>query len=92
MENNNQEVVDKIFCLFAKAMRCGEEKVAEEAVIKLAENYRRLFQVENVRQILLKMAGEYRTRESMLACATDEQYGSGVADYIGRAIERYYGE
>ena len=68
----------------------NNDQLAKEAVVKLAENYKKIFHLDNARNILLDLAKEYSSHEK-LAEATDKQYGTGCSEYIANAIKLYYG-
>ena len=65
-------------------------ELAQEAVVRLADCYKKMFALDNARSILLDLAKEYLQGEA-LAKVTDEQWGEGIAAYVGEAIQRYYG-
>ena len=73
-----------------KAREEDNSHLAREAVERLAENYKRMFCLDNARNILLDLAKEYLTMEK-LAEATDSQFGAGCAEYVAHAIQMYYG-
>lgn len=79
-----------IYQQFMKAKESGDEELAKAAVERLAENYKELFMLDNARNILLDLAKEYLQKEK-LAEATDGQFGEGCAEYVARAIQKYYG-
>lgn len=79
-----------IYELFMKAKGDDDAQLAREAVERLAENYKRIFCLDNARNILLDLAKEYLTMEK-LAEVTDSQFGAGCAEYVAHAIQRYYG-
>lgn len=81
---------DKIYALLITAKRENNAQLAKEAVEKLAESYKKMFSLDNARNILLDLAKEYLTGEK-LAEATDNQYGAGCAEYVAKAIQEYYG-
>lgn len=85
-----QDENDKIYKQFMSAKKENNDQLAKEAVVMLAENYKKLFHLDNARNILLDLAKEYLAHEK-LAEATDKQYGVGCAEYIGNAIQMYYG-
>ena len=60
------------------------------AVEMLAENYKKMFALDNARNILLDLAKEY-LQNSKLAEACDRQFGTGCSEYVANAIMRYYG-
>jgi len=79
-----------IYDLFVEAKRLGNVELAQEAVVRLADCYKKMFALDNARGILLDLAKEYLQGEA-LAKVTDEQWGEGMAAYVGEAIQRYYG-
>lgn len=86
-EQNENE---KIYKQFMRAKTENNDQLAKEAVTKLAENYKKLFHVNNARNILLDLTKEYLSH-GKFAEATDKQYGTGCAEYIANAIKLYYG-
>lgn len=85
-----QDENKKIYTLFMEAKKDNNAKLAEEAVEKLAENYKKQFCLDNARSILLDLAKEYLQGEK-LAEATDSVFGEGCAEYVAHAILNYYG-
>lgn len=85
-----QNEIDMTYKQFACAMADSDDDMAEEAVERLAENYKSLFKVDNARALLLEVARDY-LNNSQLEEVTDKQYGKGITKYIGSAIYRYYG-
>lgn len=85
-----QEENTKIYQQFMLAKKTNNANLAKEAVEKLAENYKAMFQLDNARNILLDLAKEYLQFDK-LAEATDSQYGTGSAEYIAKTIQWYYG-
>ena len=79
-----------IYGLFVEAKTLGNVELAQEAVVRLADCYKKMFALDNARSILLDLAQEYLQGEA-LAKVTDEQWGEGMAAYVGEAIQRYYG-
>ncbi len=79
-----------IYGLFVEAKKLGNVELAQEAVVRLADCYKKMFALDNARGILLDLAKEYLQGEA-LAKVTDEQWGEGMAAYVGDAIQRYYG-
>lgn len=88
--NPEQDENEKIYKQFVSAKMENNDQMAKEAVTMLAENYKKLFHLDNARNILLDLAKEYLSHEK-LAEATDKQYGTGCAEYIANAIKLYYG-
>ena len=85
-----QDANEKIYKQFMTAKVENNDQLAKEAVAMLADNYKKLFHLDNARNILLDLAKEYSSHEK-LAEATDNQYGVGCAEYIANAIKLYYG-
>ena len=85
-QNTNELIYQK----FVKAKEQDDSVLAEEAVKELAELYKDMFKMDNSRNILLDLANEYVSFDKMKK-VTDEQYGEGAAEYIAKAIKRYYG-
>ena len=80
----------QIYKQFMTAKETDNMDMAHSAVEMLAENYKKLFALDNARNILLDLAKEYLLGEK-LAEITDLQYGEGCSEYIANAINRYYG-
>ena len=85
-QDKNAEIYNK----FMTAKETGDANVEKEAVEQLAENYKKMFKLDNARSILLDLANEYLQKQK-LAEATDSQFGSGCSEYVAYAIQRYYG-
>lgn len=85
-----QEEVDSVYKTFAESKQTGDEELAMTAVERLAKSYKKMFHFDNARYLLLKVAEDYLSQGTLVE-ATDEQYGDGVTEYIGHAIEKYYG-
>lgn len=85
-----QEETDRIYRQFARAMQTGDSGLAMKCVEQLAESNKKMFRLDNSRYLLLKMADDY-LNHGLLTEATDKQYGEGVTQYIGHAIQNYYG-
>lgn len=75
---------------FATAKETGDNNLAKDAVAKLAECYKEMFQLDNARNMLLDLAKEY-LQSAKLAETMDSQYGEGFSEYIAKAIQDYYG-
>lgn len=80
----------EIYKEFMAAKESGDENAAKEAVERLAENYRKMFRLNNARNILLDLANEY-LKFPKLAEKTDNQFGVGCSEYVAYAIQKYYG-
>ncbi len=85
-----QEVNEKIYRRFMAAKENGDKELEHSAVEMLAENYKKMFALDNARNILLDLAKEY-LQNGKLAEATDSQFGKGCSAYVAQAIRGYYG-
>ncbi len=85
-----QEENTKIYRQFMAAKEAGNMNIAHSAVEMLAENYKKMFALDNARNILLDLAKEY-LQSKKLAEATDSQFGKGCSEYVAHAIQHYYG-
>lgn len=85
-QDKNAEIYKK----FMAARETGDADVEKEAVEQLAENYKEMFKLDNARNILLDLAGEYLQKQK-LAEITDSQFGNGCSEYVAYAIQKYYG-
>lgn len=85
-----QEENVKIYKQFMAAKEADDMDLAHSAVEMLAENYKKMFALDNARNILLDLAKEYLQSEK-LAEATDSQFGKGCSEYVANAIKNYYG-
>lgn len=85
-----QDENTKIYKLFMSAKECGNMDMERSAVELLAENYKKMFALDNARSILLDLSKEY-LQNSKLAEVTDSQFGVGCSEYVANAINRYYG-
>lgn len=85
-----QEENEKIYRRFMEAKKAGDGELAHSAVEGLAENYKKMFALDNARNILLDLAKEY-LQNGKLAKATDSQFGEGCSEYVAQAIQHYYG-
>ncbi len=85
-----QEENTKIYRQFMAAKEAGNMDMAHSAVEMLAENYKKMFALDNARNILLDLAKEY-LQSKRLAEATDSQFGKGCSEYVAHAIQHYYG-
>ncbi len=85
-----QEENTKIYRQFMAAKEAGNMDMAHSAVEMLAENYKKMFALDNARNILLDLAKEY-LQSKKLAEATDSQFGKGCSEYVAHAIQHYYG-
>ena len=78
----------KIYELFMSAKESGNMDLERSAVELLAENYKKMFALDNARSILLDLSKEY-LQNSKLAEVTDSQFGTGCSEYVANAIKRY---
>ena len=85
-----QDENTRIYKLFLAAKECNNMDMERSAVELLAENYKKMFVLDNARSILLDLAKEY-LQNSKLAEVTDSQFGTGCSEYVANAIKRYYG-
>ncbi len=85
-----QDENTRIYKLFMSAKECGNMDMERSAVELLAENYKKMFALDNARSILLDLSKEY-LQNSKLAEVTDSQFGVGCSEYVANAIKRYYG-
>lgn len=85
-----QEENQNIYNQFVIAKNENHAELAKEAVEKLAENYKKMFQLDNARNILIDLAKEYLQQEK-LAEGTDRVFGAGVSEYVANEILKYYG-
>ncbi len=85
-----QDEIAEIYKQLVQAKETGNTTLEKEAIAKLAECYKTMFQLDNARAILLDLAKEYLQYEKF-AEVTDIQYGKGSAEYIAQAIQHYYG-
>lgn len=77
-QNENTEIYKK----FMTAKESGNINEEKESVACLAQNYKKMFKLDNARNILLDLANEY-LHNSQLAEATDSEYGKGCSKYYG---------
>lgn len=90
-QTQQQEKNIEIYKQLMQAKETGNVDLEKEAIIKLGEFYKNMFNLDNARAILLDLAKEY-TEYEKLAEATDNQFGEGCAGYTAQAIYRYYGK
>lgn len=60
-----QDENDKIYKQFMSAKKENNDQLAKEAVVMLAENYKKRFHLDNARNILLDLAKEYLAHEKL---------------------------
>ncbi|MEE1443469.1 MAG: MerR family transcriptional regulator [Blautia sp.] len=85
-----QDENDRIYKQFVQAKDTGNTALAVDAVEKLIQNYKAMFGLDNARALLLEMARDY-LEHSIIAETMDKQYGLGITEYVGHAIQDYYG-
>ena len=85
-----QDENTRIYKLFMSAKECDNMEMERSAVELLAENYKKMFALDNARSILLDLSKEY-LQNSKLTEVTDSQFGIGCSEYVANAIRRYYG-
>lgn len=85
-----QDETDRIYRQLVAAKENGNADMEQDAVRQLAESYKKMFVLDNARNILLDLAKEY-LQKATLAELTDSQYGEGSGEYIAHAIQKYYG-
>lgn len=85
-QKENKEIYERFFQLI------GSEDIdaEKELVVRLVECYKGMFHLDNARAMLIDLAAEYLQNEKLRE-ASDSIYGIGSAEYIARAIQRYYG-
>lgn len=81
----------EIYKQLMQAKETGNPALEKEAIANLSELYKKMFNLDNARAILLDLAKEY-TEYDKLAEATDNQFGEGCAEYTAHSIYRYYGK
>lgn len=85
-----QDENTKIYHQFVTAKETNNADMAHSAVEMLAENYKKMFALDNARNILLDLAKEY-LQKAKLAEVTDSQFGEGCSEYVAYSIQKYYG-
>ena len=85
-----QDEITKIYGQFMTAKESDNADLAHAAVEMLAESYKKMFKLDNARNILLDLAKEYM-QNSKLAEANDSQFGKGCSEYVAYCIRHYYG-
>ncbi|MGM9531290.1 MerR family transcriptional regulator [Intestinibacter sp.] len=84
--------IDETYKQFALAKQKNDSDLAQNAVKRLSENYKKMFKIDNARYLLLKVAKDYLDNSNpVLTKETDKQYGYGITQYIGHSIRYYYG-
>lgn len=89
LKNESVEITEQ----FVKAKESGNENITMDAVAKLADNTKRFMRMDNARYLLLKIADHYLHPHGDTTAieAMEKKYGTGITEYIGSAIKRYYG-
>lgn len=85
-----QDENTKIYNQFMTAKETDNLEMEYSAVERLVKSYKKMFMLDNARNILLDLAKEY-LENPKLAEATDSQFGKGCSEYVANAIRRYYG-
>lgn len=85
-----QDENTKIYNQFMAAKETDDLEMEYSAVEMLAKSYKKMFMLDNSRNILLDLSKEY-LENPKLAEATDSQFGKGCSEYVANAIRRYYG-
>ena len=80
----------EIYKIFMDAKESGNIDMERAAVESLAENYKKMFALDNARNILIDLSKEYLQNQKF-ADITDSQFGAGCSEYVANAIKRYYG-
>ena len=75
----------KIYKMFMSAKECNNVDMERSAVELLAENYKKMFVLDNARSILLDLSKEY-LQNSKLAEITDSQFGTGCSEYVANPL------
>lgn len=86
LQNENKEIYTQLYQLIG-AKDLEKEKVL---VTRLVECYKKMFQLENARAMLLDLAKEYMNNEKLRE-ANDSLYGKGCSEYVAKVIQCYYG-
>ena len=50
---------------------------------------KQLYQMEDVKQLMLEIADSYEKNPAMSE-SMDKQYGAGTAEYLGKAVREFY--
>lgn len=85
-----QEDNKRIYGELSKLINSSSSPAEHELIEQLAECYKRMFNLDNARALLLDLANEYLTSDKLRE-ANDKIYGEGCAEFVARAIQRYYG-
>lgn len=81
---------DEIYKKLARMKDSGDSEEENCLVIRLADSYKKMLNLDNARTFLIDLAKEYLVNDK-LSKSQDSQYGEGSTKYIAEAIQRYYG-
>lgn len=81
---------DEIYKKLARMKDSGDSEEENGLVIRLADSYKKMLNLDNARTFLIDLAKEYLANDK-LSKSQDSQYGEGSTKYIAEAIQRYYG-
>lgn len=92
IENIEEKRLDhnEIYRQLAALQTANDEEAERNLIGELADSYKQLLHLDNARAFLIDLSKEY-LQDEKLAEANDTQYGKGSAEYIAKAIRRYYG-
>lgn len=92
IENIEEKRLDhnEIYRQLAALQTANDEEAERNLIGELADSYKQLLHLDNARAFLIDLSKEY-LQDKKLAEANDAQYGKGSAEYIAKAIRRYYG-
>lgn len=92
IENIEEKRLDhnEIYRQLAALQTANDEEAERNLIGELADSYKQLLHLDNARAFLIDLSKEY-LQDRKLAEANDAQYGKGSAEYIAKAIRRYYG-
>ncbi|MBD5458094.1 MAG: MerR family transcriptional regulator [Lachnospiraceae bacterium] len=85
-----RKAFDELLREFSAHIGCAGDDREHEMVAELADLYKQMLNMDNARNWLLDLAGEY-LQNGKIAKVQDEQYGKGTTRYMAEAIQRYYG-
>lgn len=85
-----RKAFDELLQEFSAHIGCDGDDREREMVAELADLYKQMLNMDNARNYLLDLAGEY-LQNGKIAKVQDEQYGKGTTRYMAEAIRRYYG-
>lgn len=81
---------DEIYKKLARMKDSGDSEEENGLVIRLADSYKKMLNLDNARTFLIDLAKEYLANDK-LSKSQDSQYGEGSTKYIAQTIQRYYG-